>query len=242
MSLRRWTATTLVMAGAAWALLVLGPDAAQVRSAIAAPQHLVDLAGPDALLVPTAAAAGWLCWGWGALGLLLTAVSTLPGTPGRAADRALLALLPTGARRLAAVAVGLTLSAGAPVLVPASAAVPLVTAAADSPIDGPVDAVSSLEGTGPSAGTGHVAVPPDWPDAPADPAPAGFPAATDRVVLRGDCLWDIAAGWLTAQRSAPITDAEVLAGVDAWWQANAAVIGPDPDLLLPGQVLSPPPA
>jgi hypothetical protein len=28
--------------------------------------------------------------------------------------------------------------------------------------------------------------------------------------------------------------------VDAWWSANADVIGPDPDLLLPGQVLQPP--
>jgi nucleoid-associated protein YgaU len=34
----------------------------------------------------------------------------------------------------------------------------------------------------------------------------------------------------------------VAAAVDAWWHANAAVIGPDPDLLLPGQVLRPPPA
>jgi hypothetical protein len=30
--------------------------------------------------------------------------------------------------------------------------------------------------------------------------------------------------------------------VHAWWVANAGVIGPDPDLLLPGQVLRPPPS
>jgi hypothetical protein len=32
----------------------------------------------------------------------------------------------------------------------------------------------------------------------------------------------------------------VAAAVQAWWRTNAAVIGPDPDLLLPGQVLQPP--
>ena len=64
----------------------------------------------------------------------------------------------------------------------------------------------------------------------------------DRVVLRGDCLWDIAADWLAAQRpGAQVSDADTLAAVSAWWQANATVIGPDPDLLLPGQVLRAPP-
>ncbi len=231
MSLGRWTATALVMAATAWVLAALGPGADQVRQVVTAPQQLVDTAGPDALLVPVAAAAGWLCWAWGALGLLLTAASALPGAGGRAADLALGVLLPAGARRLAALAVGLTLGTGLPAVAPAPPVTAgLSLAAVDGPVDGPV----------PDQPDG---APPDWPGA-SDAAPReGLSATHDRVVLRGDCLWDIAAEWLAARRSgAPgeVGDAEVLAAVRAWWQANAEVIGPDPDLLLPGQVLTPP--
>jgi len=235
MSLGRWTATALVMAGSAWALAALGPGADQVRQVVTAPQQLVDTAGPDALLVPVAAAAGWLCWGWGALGLLLTLASALPGAGGRAADVALGVLLPAGARRLAALAVGLTLGTGLPAPAPAPpVAAGLTLAAVDGPVTGPV--------TGPPMDQPGGA-PPDWPGPPVAPPHEVLPAAEDRVVLRGDCLWDIAAEWLAAQRSATpggVSDAEVLAAVRAWWQANAEVIGPDPDLLLPGQVLTPP--
>jgi hypothetical protein len=60
-------------------------------------------------------------------------------------------------------------------------------------------------------------------------------------VLRGDCLWDIAAGWLERrQPGVEVTDTAVREATQAWWRANAAVIGADPDLLLPGQVLRPP--
>jgi nucleoid-associated protein YgaU len=59
------------------------------------------------------------------------------------------------------------------------------------------------------------------------------------VVVRGDCLWDIAAGRLAASGSRP-TDAEIATAVQAWWSVNADVIGPDPDLILPGQVLRAP--
>jgi nucleoid-associated protein YgaU len=60
------------------------------------------------------------------------------------------------------------------------------------------------------------------------------------VVVRGDCLWHIAADRLRQQQGRAPTDGEVALAVRAWWTANAAVIGPDPDLLLPGQVLRPP--
>lgn len=232
MSLGRWTATTLTMAVIAWGLGLLGPAADQVVRAVTAPQELVDTAGPDALLVPVAAAAGWLCWGWGVLGLLLTGLSAAPGVAGRTAGRALVVLLPAGARRLAAVAVGLALTGTGPALVlPASVVGDglLVPAATDRPADGP-----------PAAATGSGGAPPDWPGMPAEPGP-GLPSPTDRVVLRGDCLWDIAADWLAAGRPGGAAgDAEVVAAVRAWWQVNEAVIGPDPDLLLPGQVLTPP--
>lgn len=97
MSLGRWTTTTVAMAATAWALAALGPHTAQARQAVTDPQALVDSAGPDALLIAAAAAAGWLCWAWGVLGLALTALSVLPGGAGAAADLVLGALLPAGA-------------------------------------------------------------------------------------------------------------------------------------------------
>ncbi|HET9658553.1 MAG TPA: LysM domain-containing protein, partial [Kineosporiaceae bacterium] len=58
------------------------------------------------------------------------------------------------------------------------------------------------------------------------------------VVRRGDCLWDLA-----ARRLGPMaTAAEIAAESHRWYQANRGVIGPDPDLLRPGQLLRPPPA
>ena len=248
MSLGRWTATALVMAGTAWVLAVLGPGADQVRQVVTAPQQLVDTAGPDALLVPVAAAAGWLVWGWGVLGLLLTVASALPGAGGRAAELALGLLLPAGARRLAALAVGLSLGTGLPALVAAPPAAPGLALAAvvESAVDAPVATPTTTPVSGPVADPlpDRVAgAPPDWPGAPVDLPGEGSPTAGDRVVLRGDCLWDIAARWLAAQRLVTAGEAygaEVLAGGRAWWQASAEVIGPYPDLLLPGQVLSPP--
>jgi nucleoid-associated protein YgaU len=56
------------------------------------------------------------------------------------------------------------------------------------------------------------------------------------VVLRGDTLWGIAERWLGGNPS----DAEVLAATVRWHEANHAVIGDDADVILPGQVLTPP--
>lgn len=72
---------------------------------------------------------------------------------------------------------------------------------------------------------------------PAAPAPAGAPRATV-VVRAGDCLWSIAAAHLPTDAS----DADIAAAWPAWYAANAATIGPDPDLLVPGQVLAVPQA
>jgi nucleoid-associated protein YgaU len=235
MSLRRWAGTTAVMCAVAWALLSLGPGPAELHAALTDPQGLVDRAGADALVLVVVPVLAWLCWGWGALGLLLTAASTAPGWTGRLARLLLAGVLPAGARRAAAVALGLSLSATAPaVLLPTAYPLAVATAAAADELGServPVD--------WPSTPARDIA--PDWPSTP--PATPDWPSATagEHVVVRGDCLWDVAAGWL--QREAPgtpVSDADVQRAVQAWWQANSAVIGPDPDLLLPGQVLRPP--
>ncbi|SDX48677.1 hypothetical protein SAMN05661080_00126 [Modestobacter sp. DSM 44400] len=203
MSFVRWTTTCLVMAATAWLLGALGPTAGQVRAAATAPQALVDTAGPDALLVVAAATAGWLCWGWGVLGLALTGLSALPGVGGRAAGLVLLVVLPASARRAAAVAVGLSLAAGAPTwaCTAPSGTAPSGTAAVTALFPAGVGglAPASLETDWPvaepferGAGPGQrPAEPPDWPPAPPAPPGSNDPAA-EHVVLRGDCLWDIA--------------------------------------------------
>jgi nucleoid-associated protein YgaU len=58
----------------------------------------------------------------------------------------------------------------------------------------------------------------------------------DVVVRRGDTLWDLAARHL----GPAATDAEIARAWPYWFTANRAVIGPDPDVLKPGQRLIPP--
>ena len=75
---------------------------------------------------------------------------------------------------------------------------------------------------------------------PARPAPAG-PSAADTVVVRtGDTLWSLAESSLRTAGAADPSDRQVAQAWPQWWAANRAVIGDDPDLLLPGTVLRPP--
>ena len=53
---------------------------------------------------------------------------------------------------------------------------------------------------------------------------------------RGDSLWSIAARHLGPDAS----DAEIARAWPAWFEANRDVVGDDPDLLRPGQVLRAP--
>jgi nucleoid-associated protein YgaU len=69
-----------------------------------------------------------------------------------------------------------------------------------------------------------------------DPVPPEGGATPAVVVVRGDTLWDIAAQELGAEPR----NREIAARWPAWYAANRSVIGPDPDLILPGQRLSPP--
>ncbi|MGW7683576.1 LysM peptidoglycan-binding domain-containing protein [Kribbella sp. NPDC054772] len=80
------------------------------------------------------------------------------------------------------------------------------------------------------------------PDRPTDGAPTRYtelrPRVPVRVVVReGDSLWSIAAREL----GPGATDAAIAARWPAWYAANRHVIGDDPGLILPGQVLRIPP-
>ena len=237
----RWLGTTVAMGAVAWALHALGADPTQLEAALTDPQRLVDTTGPDALVLAAATALAWACWVWGALGLLLTAATAVPGWAGRLAELLLTGLLPAGARRAAALAIGLGLSATAPLAVPAGApSVTVATASAERPAAGPVLVDWPAPGPGTSLDWPAAPPAPDWPTA--SPAPDWPTAAPEEhVVVRGDCLWDLARDHLTRARpGAPPSDAEIAEAAQAWWRTNADVIGPDPDLLLPGQVLQPP--
>jgi nucleoid-associated protein YgaU len=223
MSTRRLAVTTLAMALIGVLLGLLGPDVAGLREALTHPQSVADAGGPDTVVLAWAATLAWAVWVWGALGLGLTAATAVPGLLGRTARALLRLVLPAAARRAAAVALGIGLGVGigAPVFASAAPATVAVSAP-DWPADGsPVPAA------------------PDWPTAvPADPAPDWpAPGPGTHVVVRGDCLWDIAAARLASGPGSPPTDGQIADAVHAWWTTNASVIGPDPDLLLPGQVL-----
>lgn len=210
MSLRRLALTAAVMSAIAVVLASLTPALPAAVAALVQAQDTVDSRGADTLLLAAVGLGAWFVWAWGALGLALTAAAAVPGVVGGPARLLVRVLLPAGARRGAALALGVGLGLAAPVLVdvPAGAERPVLAVAA-SP----------------------VAVP-DWP--------AERPAGS-HLVVRGDCLWTIAAERL-ATSGAPVTDTEIAQAVRAWWSANVDVIGPNPDLILPGQVLDAPQA
>jgi nucleoid-associated protein YgaU len=226
MSLRRLVLTAGSMGMVAVGLAELTPPVGQMTGALTAAQRTADTVGADSLVIAATGLLAWAVWAWGALGLALTAASALPGLVGSTARLATHAVLPSAARRSAALLLGLGLGVAAPV---ATAATVLGT---------PAVAAAPASGV------------PDWPTAavptppPVEPVP-DWPGA-DRleedayVVLRGDCLWRIAETWLRGRSDGSPTDGEVARAVDAWWTANVDVIGPDPDRLLPGQVLRPP--
>ncbi|MBW8173656.1 LysM peptidoglycan-binding domain-containing protein [Ornithinimicrobium sp. Arc0846-15] len=81
---------------------------------------------------------------------------------------------------------------------------------------------------------------PTWTPAPMAPSvrliDQGSAVAEEVVVRRGDTLWSLA-----EQSLGPMATAqEVAQAWPAWHEANRSVIGPDPHMIYPGQVLRPP--
>ena len=222
MSVVRLGFAALAMAAAAVALLALGGDPhTSLRTLRRAPE-IAAAGGPETVVLALTGLLAWAVWAWGAVGLLLTASTALPGLPGAVARTVSRTLVPEHMRAAAALALGMGLAVAGP-----AAAVP-------STPPGPPD--------GPAAVTGSPG-PPDWPSERAGNDPPGAPAqavdrhAVDRhVVAPGECLWRIAEQHLDAAGPPP-DDAGIARAVTAWWSANSEVIGPDPDLIHPGQVL-----
>ena len=201
-----------------------------------------------------ACAVGLLVLGWWAVGLAAAFLSALLARSGKQrAARAVGLFSPGFLRRLAAAALGVQLIAGP---VPAAlAAVPASSPGTASLMTGAYQpGILSLDsaldpGWQPDSvgdGQGTVAVDPAWKPAP-DPVPAsllippglraegGSPKTV--TVVAGDTLWDLAAA-----RLGPLaTDAERAGMWPRWYELNRQVIGPDPNILLPGQILLVPP-
>ncbi|MEK0157178.1 LysM domain-containing protein [Arthrobacter oryzae] len=59
------------------------------------------------------------------------------------------------------------------------------------------------------------------------------------TVMAGDSLWSIAARHLGGS---PASDLDIAVEWPRWYQANRAIVGENPDVLLPGQILKPPSA
>lgn len=82
---------------------------------------------------------------------------------------------------------------------------------------------------GPAPGRSATTVGPTTPSV----APTTTPAPDGVRVRRGDTLWTIAARHLGAHA----TSAAIAKEWPRWYAANRRLVGPDPDLIIPGQVL-----
>jgi nucleoid-associated protein YgaU len=199
--------------------------------------------------VALAAAAGaWAVLSWLTLVTVLTLLTAAVAGIGSAAHRRAAALAPAACRRLAAALLGLTV-AGTPLATALPAgAVGVRPAAAQT-------AIRTDNQPAPSLDRPAATVPSGWtPDRPVTvhrrtpvseaavrlvaSSPRPEHAVGDEVtVRRGDTLWDITARHLGPDASA----IEIAAEWPRWHRANLAVIGADPDLLIPGERLVPPP-
>lgn len=224
--------------------------------------HLVAAAGPadlDEALTLVAAVAAFLLGLWLLLSTAAAVLAHLPGATGAVADRVADAWAPALSRRVAAALVSASLGgAFAPGTALAGATGPAspppgfaVTAPAGTDLPGAPLRVPGPGFTVTDPAPAAAAPQPGW--TPSRPLQRRQPSAAlvttspaararDRsphvVVHRGDTLWGIVA----AQLGPGAGDAEVAAAWPRWYAANRTVIGDDPDLLLPGQVLVAPDA
>lgn len=197
----------------------------------------------DGTTAIVAGLAAELCVLYLLLTALLVGCSQLPGLTGRLAGALTGRLVPAFLRRAVEAALGIAV-ATASVSAPAAPALAARTA-------GPRPSPTSTATAPPAARTPAARTPGpplpslDRPESPPQPRarPPGQILTPGRavvdvvvVVRRGDSLWRIAARHLGPQA----TEAQVAAAWPRWYAANRAVVGPDPNLLLPGQRLMPP--
>jgi LysM repeat protein len=209
-------------------LIALRPHLAIVQRLAALPSWL-ESAGPDTVAAAIAGAALWLAALWLAIGLLASFGGALPGALGRAARTVARVSLPRTVYPLVVGAAGvgvLLCSAGAQAATHRAPSKPALAA--------------------PNWPTDDAARTPRWPIlTPHQPAAPRVPRATQQpaaarpaavVVRRGDSLWRIAAAHLPGRPS----DRRIAASWPRWYSANRQLIGTDPNVIRPGEVLHAP--
>ncbi|MHA7153656.1 LysM peptidoglycan-binding domain-containing protein [Arthrobacter sp. TMN-50] len=200
----------------------------------------------EGLLGLAAAAAGLAVVGWWLVALALAFISEVLGRAGRQQAARMTGLLtPAFMKRLAATVVGLLLVSG----IPATPAHGLSSHAPNPVAQTAPHAAADRSKTAP--GQDSLTVSPLWKPAPAPvdggpllgrpsrtaPNPPADPAPALVVVTPGDSLWTLAAHHLGPFA----TDVEIAAAWPQWHRENREIIGDDPNLLLPGQMLRIPP-
>ena len=195
--------------------------------------------GPDEVLLPLLALGAIICLLWLSCGMVLEALARAPGTIGRWAERAATTLTPRQMRVVIVALLGIGITAG---VAPSASAVVSAPPPLTAPSPGPAHARDPETSTLPDPGWVPVAptVRPQPDVRVLSPVPPDDPADDDAphevIVHRGDSLWAIAGRYLGPAAS----DSEIAEAWPAWYAANRHVIGSDPDLLLPGQVLRAP--
>jgi hypothetical protein len=201
------------------ALLAAAPTPAAALATLATPTA-GDPLGPLLALIALVA---WALLAWLVAVAAAVSATRLPGAAGLIGDALARRVAPAAVRRLVEVALGVSVAAGVLGASPAFAGthVPPAPPAVAASLDWP---------TPPSPITAPAL---DWNPRSA-PAPA--PAVAPVVVQPGDSLWAVAADHLPAGA----TNAQIAQAWPAWWSANRAAVGPDPDLIHPGLSLTPP--
>lgn len=214
--------------------------------------------GAEDLLGGAAAISGAILVGWWFLSLVLAGATTVLERMGKnRAAAAARRLTPAFMQRLVLAALSVQLAAGPAAHADATGSGPEwaptqdhVSAAPADPGNGTVRAgvLPPLENTEKDNTPPLSQLEPGWqPVAPviepgllaAPPVRSASGAGTEATtvtVLAGDTLWDIAAVAMGPEA----TDAEIAREWPRWYEANRAIIGQTPDVLLPGQVLQPP--
>jgi hypothetical protein len=241
-STRRLGRSALVLADA-WAVNGLMPDWPVAWRHLRAPHAWIAKVGPDSAAVELGCLALWCLAAWLAAGLVSAGCTQLPGRCGRLFSGITDLLLPGVVRRLLAGTAGLGLllapvTAGADPLGPGPSHGP---GAPPSPVawQSPAAAPSWPVNAGSTRAAPDGTSPVDRPSSghPATVRPKAPPHRPDTTLVRpGDSLWLIA-----ARRLGPASNAETVAELwPRWYATNRTVIGGDPGLIYPGQLLNAP--
>jgi resuscitation-promoting factor RpfA len=190
-----------------------------------------DAAGFDDLLGLAAVVACWALVGWMALVLTVTALGSLRGGIGRLAAQAAALLTPVAWRHAARLALGLAVATGPATVASATNATPAAATVASAMDSSGTDADALVLPAVGRPGSSELTS----PHRTVTEATSAKRVATV-AVKPGDCLWTIAASSLGAS----VGNAEIAAEWPRWYAANRRVIGPDPNLILPGTVLTAP--